>query len=333
MIGIYEDNFLEDLKYTFGSDKVKVTSSNIITCCPWCEYGEKKDHYHLYISLELPIFNCFHAGCKEGRGFIGKFIKKLVGFDNTSHYVDAKNLKTVLKRTNILKDPTIQKEFVLPPIDIKKFPLKDLYVRKRLKFSDIEARNIKGLIFDIKEFISTNKLDYPESPVNDFHFLRIIDFIQDNFIGFLTENHSKIMFRNADPTSSFNHYKLKLFNTPFLDYYKIRGGNPESNKVVVAEGIFNIFSEHIYDYLNIDNEVSLYASALSSKYGSLLKSIVFYEQKYRLDVVILSDHGIEIEYYKHLKKKNKHIINSLSVYYNKYGKDFNVTPVVPIKAL
>jgi hypothetical protein len=333
MIGIYEDKFLEDLISLFGSSKVKVTSHNIITCCPWCEYGEEKDHYHLYISLELPVFNCFHAGCKEGRGFIGKFVKKLLGFDNTSHYVDAKNLKTSLKRTNILKDITIKKEFVLPPIDIRKFPLKDLYIRKRLKFSDIETRNIKGLIFDIKEFIDINKLDYPESPVNDFHFLRVLDFIQANFIGFLTENHSKIMFRNIDPYSSFNHHKLKLFDTPFLDYYKIRGGNTESNKVVVAEGIFNIFSEQINDYLNIDNEVSLYASALSSKYESLLRSIVFYEQKYRLDVVILSDHGVEIEYYKYIKKKNKHIINSLSVYYNKYGKDFNISPVAPVKAL
>jgi hypothetical protein len=333
MIGIYEDRFIEDLKSVFGNDKVKITSHNIITCCPWCEYGEEKSHYHLHISLELPIFNCFHAGCKEGHGFIGKFVKKLLGFDNTSHYIDSKNLKTTIKRTNILKDATIQKEFILPPVDVRKHPLKDLYIKKRLKFSDLDTCYIKGLIFDIKEFIKINKLDYPNSPTNDIHFLRMVDFLQENFVGFLTENHSKIMFRNTDPYSSFNHFKLKLFDTPFLDYYKIRGGDHKSNKIVIAEGIFNIFSEHINDYLNIDREVSLYASALSSKYEALIKSIVFYEQKYRLDVVILSDHGVTLEYYKYLKNKNKHIINSLSVYYNKYGKDFNITPVAPVKVL
>ena len=333
MIGIYEDKFLEDLKNLFGEDKVLIKSHNLVVPCPFCEYGEEKDHYHLYISLELPIFNCFHAGCKEGRGFIGKFIKRILGFDNTSHYIDSTNLKTLIKKTHILKDPTIQREFILPPIDVRKHSLKDLYIRKRLKFSDIETSHIKGLIFDLREFIKLNDLDYPTSPVNDIHFLRLSDFIQENFVGFLTENNSKIMFRNTDPYSTFSHYKLKLFETPFLDYYKVAGGDRTSNKVVLAEGIFNIFSEHINDYLNIDNEVSIYASALSSKYESLIKSIVFYEQKYRLDVVILSDHGVDLGYYEYIKKKNKHIINSLSVYYNKYGKDFNISPVVPVKVL
>ena len=32
-----------------------------------------------------------------------------------------------------------------------------------------------------------------------------------------------------------------------------------------------------------------------------------------------------------MKYYNKHIINSISVYYNKTGKDFNDTPVTPVR--
>ena len=75
--------------------------------------------------------------------------------------------------------------------------------------------------------------------------------------------------------------------------------------------------------------MKLYASVLSSKYLGLIQSIVYHKQLFRPDVVILSDRGISLEYYKKLKYFNQHIINTLSIYYNKTGKDFNTTPVTP----
>jgi hypothetical protein len=333
MIGIYSDSFLDDLKSLFGDENIKIKSHNLIVPCPWCEVGQKKEHYHLYISLEIPIFNCFHAGCKEGHGFIGKFVKKLLGFDGTDRYVDKNNIKEILKKTSVVKPSHQPKRFIIPELNTQKFSLKDMYIRKRLKLADMPTTSIKGLIYDIEEFIKINNLNYSESPFQDFHFLRVKDFLQSNFIGFLTENHSKIIFRNIQPGSSFSHHKVKIFDVPFIDYYKLPGGNRESNKVVVAEGIFDIFSEQNNDYLNIDNDVRLYASALSSKYGSLLKSIVYYEQVFQLDVVVLSDRDVKPGYYEFIKKKFGHIINTMTVYYNQFGKDFNETPVSPIRLL
>jgi hypothetical protein len=75
----------------------------------------------------------------------------------------------------------------------------------------------------------------------------------------------------------------------------------------------------------------MYASALSTSYESLIKSIVFNEQTFRLKVNILSDSNINLDFYRKIKRFNKHIIDSLSVYYNKSGKDFNVTPINPEK--
>ena len=124
---------------------------------------------------------------------------------------------------------------------------------------------------------------------------------------------------------------MKIQESNFLDYYKLQGNSFDSNTIVLAEGIFDIFGEHIFDTIGIKNKARLYASALSSNFTALVKSVVFHEQIFRPDVVILSDRGIPKYKYEQLKKYNSHIINSLTVYYNKVGKDFGNTAVVPMK--
>ena len=155
---------------------------------------------------------------------------------------------------------------------------------------------INGLIFDVYEFIRLNDI-----PIDETLF-RLQDYLHNNFVGFVTENGTTAIFRNIDHTHSMKHYKMKIQYSSFIDYYKLRGGNPRAKKVVLAEGIFDIYSEHIFDHLNIKKDVKLYASVLSSKYSALLKSIIFYEQIFKPDVVILSDRGIPVWQYKYLKK-------------------------------
>ena len=48
-------------------------------------------------------------------------------------------------------------------------------------------------------------------------------------------------------------------------------------------------------------------------------------------MVILSDSDVKLNKYKEIFYYTKHIVNTMSVYYNKSGKDFNVTPVNPEK--
>jgi len=321
MIGIYQDSFIDYLKDNL--DEVKITSKNIITKCPWCEYGKEKDHYHLYISLEAPIFHCFHAGCEEG-GILAKFLKKLAGRDISKAFVDEQQVKEY-KSKNVFKLEEKQTTIKLPAITRGSFPRKELYINKRLKFANIPITSIKGLIFNVHEFINTNQI-----PVDETLF-KLRDYLHENFVGFLTDNKSTVIFRNIDHSHSMKFFKLKIGWPQFLDYYKLNGNNKNSNKIILSEGIFDIFTEHIYDTLNMKKDVKIYASALSSKYAALIKSIVFNEQIFRVDVIILSDQGVEKEYYKKIKHFNKHIINSLSVYYNKTGKDFNDTPVTPVR--
>jgi hypothetical protein len=320
LIGIYQNSFKKYLEDNLS--EVKETSKNLIVACPWCEYGETKDHYHLYISLEAPIFHCFHGGCEIG-GVLGKFMKKVAGHDNSDTFVDKTKIVEA-KSQNVFKDKT-QSKVIIPKMKSSSFPLKDMYIRKRFKFANVSMKRIKGLIFDVHEFINVNKI-----PVNETLF-KLRDYLHNNFVGFLTDHGSTVIFRNIDHSHSMKFFKLKVEWQPFLDYYKLRGAAPNSNKIVIAEGIFDIFSEHIYNNLNIKQEIKLYASALSSKFIALIQSIVFHEQIFRPDIILLSDRGIDKEYYSKMKYFNKHIINSLTVYYNKTGKDFNDTPVTPVR--
>lgn len=323
MIGIYQDNFEQYIKEKLGY--TKITSKNIITKCPWCEMNKSKNHYHMYISLEVPIFHCFHAGCEQS-GTLRKFIKALEGHDISDHFVDKKKFEEIKKSKEVFKDKEHDSFRVrVPLLNKNRFVEKELYVKKRLKFYGLPTTRIKGLIYDVEQFINMNHI-----PVNETLF-RLQDYLQNNFVGFLTENHSTVMFRNIDDSHQMKFFKMKIQYTNFLDYYKLSGHSPQSNKIVLAEGIFDIFSEHIFDTLNIKNDVKLYASALSSKYLSLIHSIIFHEQIFQPEVIILSDRGISEEYYRKMKHFNKHIIDKLTIYYNKAGKDFNDTPVVPVK--
>lgn len=325
MTGIYDDKFVQYLRDNLG-DPIKITSKNIVCRCPWCEYGKTKSHYHLYISLEAPIFHCFFGACNEG-GILAKFLKKIEGKDISSKFVDEDKIKENVKRQISLTHERVGKsrKLVVPPVDENLFMHKALYVKKRLKFSNVDLKSIKGLIFDVGRFIEENNIGL------DPKMFRLKEYLHSNFVGFLSENDSVVMFRNIDDKASFSFYKLKIRDTEFLDYYKIGGSGFNKNAVVLAEGIFDIFSEHTFDVLGLRNVSRLYASALSTSYQALIKSIVFNEQVFRVDVHILSDKGVKLEYYKKLKKFNSHIINSLSVYYNKTGKDFNDTPVLPVQ--
>lgn len=318
MIGIYQDSFLNYLESYLGV-KPKVSSKNIVIPCPWCEFNTKKDHYHFYISLEAPIFHCFHSDCTIS-GSISKLFNKLEGTDNSEKYIDKEKIKEIEKTNIKFNKPTEKKKLIIPELNESIFKLKSLYLRGRLKFSE-NIHNVNGLIFDIDKFLTINNIKL-ESKMEKLKY-----YLQNNFIGFLSEHHSLIIFRNIDDSSDFKHFKLFLDDSRFLDYYKIHGQNYNSNHIVLGEGIFDIYNEHIFDYTFLRKNVKLYAAALSTSYDSLIKSIVFHEKIYRVKVSILSDRNISLDYYKKIKYYNSHIIEEMNIYYNKIAKDFGESSV------
>lgn len=320
MVGIYEDVFIDYLKENLG-EPVKVTAKNIVCRCCWCEMNTEKKHYHLWISLDAPIFHCFYAGCEQS-GTISKLVKHISGVDSSDNFVSKEKIKeNINKRISFDKNVDIF-DVTLPDLKEHLFSHKVRYLKRRLKFSNINIKSINGLIFDVNEFININNISV------DPTLFRIRDFLQSNFIGFVTQHNSLVILRNIDPTSSFRHFKMSIHPSKFLDYYKLSGSMKNSTRVILAEGIFDIYTEHIFDTLNLKNTSCLYASGLSTSYQALLKSIAYYENIFRMDVHILSDSNVQLDYYKKIKRYNSHLIEKLTVYYNRMGKDFNDSPIV-----
>ena len=209
MVGIYQDSFIQYLKDNLG--EAKVTSNNIITKCPWCELNKKdKNHYHLYISLEAPIFRCWHADCNQ-KGILSKLTKALDGKDRIDEYVDKEKIKASKNKIKIESYKFEEQKIFIPELNVSQFPNKEFYLKQRFKFANVDLKNVKGLIFDVNQFIEKNKI------FNDEKLLRLKDFLHANFLGFVSEHNSIVMFRNIDPKSSFKHFKLQINQNHFAE--------------------------------------------------------------------------------------------------------------------
>ena len=312
MVGIYQDSFISLLKERLG-DPIKVTHKNIVCRCPWCETNINRKHYHFYISTQAPIFHCFYSECKQS-GTIEKLFNKLIGQDTSEQYVD---------KSKIVEIPFSERvreiDIKYPEINERQFPQKVAYLRERLKFANIHIQDVNNLVLDINNFVDINNLKLDEQQK------RLLTYLQSNFIGFVTEHSGLIVFRNIDRKSDFRFYKIEIKPTVFMDYYKIPGNLPDSNKVIIGEGILDIMAEQIFDITELKNYSRLYAACLSTNYDSLLKSIVYNEQIFKLDVNLLSDRGMSLKFYEKIKRENSHIIDKMTVYYGD-KKDFGDVP-------
>ena len=308
MTGIYEDSFIDFLKEYLGD--IKITRKNIICRCPYCEMESDKKHFHLYISLESPIFHCFKSECNQ-KGGIDRLTHKLSG-KNIDDFFD-KSLKKI-KSTIPAEDTCI----TIPDIKPNTFVSKVEYLKKRLMTADDDLiYGIENLILDINTFLSSNNL------INQ-DIEKYKDFLHENFVGFLTKNRSILVLRNIDESSKLRYHKITIKQVQNVDYYLTYNDMSKSN-ITIAEGIFDILMEKKIDTINKKENTSLYAACLSTNYESLIKSLAYYESAFRQNITILSDRGISLKYYRRIKQNTKHIIDSMTIYYNMDNKDFGET--------
>ena len=241
LVGIYDDSIISYFKENLGS--VEVHGNNIIIPCPWCDISKpSRSKDHLWISLNDPIFRCWRGGC-GARGYIDKLFKKI---DNKSveDFVEKTTIESFKEKKIIVKDIFHEIKIETPILRPEYFKVKKDYIERRLKYTNHPVTSIKGLVFDIYEFVNMNNIT-----LND-RDSKMITILQNQFVGFLTENKSLLILRNTDEKSGFRYYKIKLHNQPlpFPDYYKLFGGDPDSKSVILAEGIFDILSEYIFDF-------------------------------------------------------------------------------------
>ena len=304
---------------------LKGTSGSSLKCvCIFC--GDHPDDHkkgHLYISPDKNLYHCFLCG---SAGIIPNFIKKFSGDKKlvseifTKAELTQKLVSGGVKIKKTRKDPNIK----IPKIDRSSFVLKRAYVKNRIQLRD-EPENIENLVFDIDSFVKDNFITLSD----DLN----LEFLDSNCIGFLSHRKSLLMCRNIEPKAKMKFFKIPIEEDPYklLDYYCLKGANPLSNTIVLAEGAFDVLGEYYLNSIGIKDDVRLYIAAFSAdSMSSVIKAVCFDNQLFNINLVILSDTDKQPWYYKKLIKNTEHVLKSLKIYYNKSGKDFGEFPLKPV---
>jgi len=320
---------LDKLKLILTENKIFVEdkTKNFICKCPYCgDHPNPRKQGHLYVSKnsEIPVAHCWFC---TGAWPIPKLIKDLTGDKNLyKEVITEEELNTSYQKGKQYSAKQRTVKYKVPELS-EDFSAKKMYIRSRTG-NKLTAEEVPNLILNFTEFCSLNRLDIVgENNVVSNHEM---DLLQNQFVGFLSNNHSILYCRNVDPNSKFKFRKIPLQTDGLLllDYWKI-DVDMNSNLIVMAEGNFDILSEYGFDSLNLKDKARIYVGGNTFAYSSLLKSVCFDEDLYRADVVILSDSDKPAYWYKKFLKENSHIIKTCKIYMNKSGKDFGVFPPRP----
>lgn len=305
-------------------------NTDLITLCPKCErdrYNTSRNHGHLYISKTEPIFRCFRCDYK---GII-HFILNEYNL-NLNDYFNSDLLKTNWSKTSV--DKFVNREINSDIIIKDNDNIKDSdynktdkinYLKERIyKFDNIDTSDI---IFDIKSFLEYNNIIHN---IQD----NLLQYLNNNFVGFLCTRRSTLICRNIDNKSKFRYYNINLKKIYFKDFYS-KELNKNSNNILMCEGVFDLLNiinnVNLKDFLN---NFRIISSALNNNYiHTLISTLDYVKIPYANNVIVFSDKDVIEEDYMKLYFNNS--FNNLTLYYNELSKDFsseNISLIkVPIK--
>lgn len=322
---IYNKNFIEFLKEKTGLAYYNGPRTEIITRCPKCEPDSKKNHGHLYISCQDPLFNCFKC---EYSGIVSKLIVLLNG--DSKHFIDPEYLN--YKPSKIYKEDLFsdqdREDYVFEEEEKDELTIfKESYLKGRI--GDIDLSIIPGLVYHLKDFLEKNNI------IPSYWTMEKIEKLDSNFVGFITTRGTKMVLRNCNSNDEFRYHNCPLITGSrfFGDFYGIKNNRVSEglNTVVLCEGIFDLLVAITDDSFKELKENSCYWAASLGKrhYLKTLISVLDYCRIPKANVVILSDKDLVENSYKMFY--DLPFVQNVEIYWNKYGKDFGSRPIYPLK--
>lgn len=309
---------------------------NLITLCPCCEkkrFHTNRSHGHLYLNIKIPIFRCFRCEFK------GILPKALDSFNlNFSDYFDESMLQFDWKKSDLDRfkdddpDTIINDSYKRPTYELTStYENKLLYLKSRItNFSEDMFSYQDEVILNLKDFIISNNLQDQINKLNTGNiYSNFLDFIDDNFIGFICTRKSLLIGRSISDNTHLRYFKIKLKEIYFKDFYS-RTLDGTSNKVILCEGIFdllNVLKNPIME--NVLKGASIISCALNNDFKNTLISTLDYVKIPYADVIVLSDK--DIKEYRYMDLYFCNLTKSLTLYYNELGKDFGEKQIFPIK--
>jgi hypothetical protein len=382
----------------YQSGRIRELGSNFVIPCPWCEVGEiNKNHYHLYIDKEKPIYHCFRC---DSAGTLDKLVRKILGNDcideitrirefvnRTGEFFRVNSDKLSSNADKVLSE--FATNILVQKIDAKLVSNnleKSMYLWRRLNLPpeaftpDNAARVfhsfVPGVILDVDMFLYQNR-DFLLSNYSSLEWDELTQKAQayrNDYIFFVTYKKTKLVGRNTrvqenDKNSSVRYRSFSLLprevknmdgtKYPVLfDYYlatKPRRNSSSLPVIVLCEGVFDALITSVYLRHSLEYRQMFYnefirktfvparnkvfeftpltpsadieknfiiASALSTSYSNLIKSIFFdFSICVHPQVIILSDHGVDLSFYQNLSQGFLNV-GSFKVSYNANSKDF-----------
>ena len=312
----------------------RLSELNVVVKCPICGEGHKKhDHGHCYIGLingQPPVvYHCFIGECS---GIVTpEFLHSMEIFDN--------ELDNILNLFNKSYDKLSKESYKIYKIQKKKDNLiipdirqtnsninKLNYLRNRMKinFSLENCKNLR-IIFSLYDFLDANNI----KPNLRRYKKRILDIVDDDYIGFVAANNSHIVFRNTKNNKNLRYLKYEIFDEPNLGniIYTIPGTKcdlfSDDVNLNVAEGTFDILG--VYNSICHGNKINnIYAACCGSGYTNTIKYFIKLGFIGNLNINIYSDKDKKPEFYRKMYYEILPWVKSINIYYNDLSKDYGV---------
>lgn len=301
------------------------------TRCPFCGDSQKNlNTGHLYLRINpgdnYPIlYNCFkcpaHGILKyndlEMLGVVGDSFKTgMTTLNKTSDKVSTQQ--------NYIQD--IHFDYELP--DNYSYRKID-YIEKRLgiHFEYDDLRKMK-VITSLRDFLTLNYINGITCKPN------MANYIEANYIGFLSFNNSHILFRDITDKSDIRWYKYpitpasvgqRIFYTmeSSIDLY-----TEDEITINLAEGVMDTLSIcHNLEYKAKNNCLNI--AVCGKYYNSILKYLYgmgFVGSNVTVNVFADNDHTKDTspDYYKQVLKDYSYFVNRINLFYNLKSKDCGV---------
>lgn len=310
----------------------RVSDEQFRTRCPFC--GDSQKHLltgHLYLKINLqdnspivyychkcPAHGILDYEALEAFGITGENLKEEINQFNSK--ADRVKNSSTYNRQDKFFDYRIPNIFHSGKVE---------YLERRLgcKFSDDDLIKMK-VVTSLKDFLYENNL---RSITCKPEFAR---YLEERYIGFLSNKNSHIIFRDTSEQSKIRWYKYPITEESIGQriFYSMASDidlfTKEDITINLAEGIMDVISIHKnLEYYVKDNILNI--AVCGKYYFNIIKYLFqlgFIGQNITINIFADNDHteDTSFEYYQRTLKNYSFFVNKIVVHHNSLSKDCGV---------
>ena len=330
---------MDDIKLVFDALREtelakRINDYNVVVKCPICGEGHKKhDHGHCYIGLinnhPPVVYHCFIGECS---GIVTpEFLHSMDIFDS-----ELDNILNIFNKSydKLSKESRkiylVQKKkdnLIIPDILNYQNNINKLYYlqnRMKINFSLENCKNLR-MVFSLYDFLEANDI----KPNTRRYKKRILNIVDNDYIGFLANNNSHIVFRNTKNNDNLRYLKYEIFDE--IPQGSIIYTIPNTKCDIFSEDINLNIAEGTFDILGVYNSIyrgnkinNIYAACCGSGYLNTIRYFIKMGFIGNLNVNIYSDKDKDPAFYKKTYMNIKPWVKSINIFYNELSKDYGV---------